>query len=226
MKLEVFRKEIKYLVSLSDFCRIEPVLGACLCKDQNDVPGGYLVRSLYFDNYDDKDCYDVLDGVESKQKIRIRVYGPDALTAKLEFKCKTGTDGWKQSLDLTRREAEAMVRGEYGFLQGKEDPGKELFVRMTQEAYLPRTVVEYRRSAYIYPVNNIRVTFDEKIAASFDKWALFETAPCYEPVLPFDTGVLEVKYDGFLPEFIKDIVRGINALPAANSKYVQSRLIL
>ena len=225
MNLEVFRKEIKYIATVQDFCRMEPELSACLYRDPNDKGDGYEIRSLYFDSYSDSDCRDVLDGLENKQKIRIRIYDPRAPFAKLEYKCKTGTDGRKQSVEILRREALQMMEENYECLLGKGDVGKELYAKMVKEAYQPKVMVAYRRQAYLYPSNHIRVTFDTHVSASADRWTLYEKDPCLEPVLSWDVGVLEVKYDGFLYAFIKDMVDRVNTLPVANSKYVQSRLL-
>lgn len=225
MNLEVYRKEWKYVLSLTDYYRIEPCLAACLLRDPYDTGEGYEIRSLYFDGYKDNDCRDVLDGLENKQKVRIRIYGPDDLYAKLEYKCKSGSDGLKRSVRISRREALQMTAGNYDSLLEKGETGAELYARMTREVYQPKTMVRYVRRAFLYPANNIRITFDTQIEASADRWSLFEERPCLRMVLPADVGVLEVKYDGFLFSFMKEILESVNALPMANSKYVQARLL-
>ena len=225
--IEAFRREMKYVVPISEFYRIRPMLEACLSPDPHSKLEGYDVRSLYFDSYLDGDLFDVLDGLYNKQKIRLRVYPPKFDTAKLEFKCKSGVNGLKRSLTLTRREAEELTLGRYDLLSfQEEDLAKELYGRMKKDCYQPRVVVNYKRIAFWHALNEIRVTFDYQVAASLDPKALFWDGAPFEPVMRPGIGVLEIKYNGFLPTFVKTAVSKVNMLPMANSKYVGARLLL
>lgn len=224
---EVFRKEIKYSVSTTDFYRIRRMLDAVLTPDAHGQNGGYEVRSLYFDSAWDGDLTDVLSGLNSKQKVRLRAYGPDAETYKLEFKCKTGADSFKKSLTVSRRDARRMIALRFGFLTALDDPvAKELYGRLTANVYQPRVVVVYRRIAYTGRLNDVRVTFDYDVGASFDPLSLFDAGAVFEPVSAPGSGVLEVKYNGFLPGYVQSALCGLDGSPAANSKYAQSRLVL
>lgn len=226
--LEVFRKEIKYSISTVQFYRMKPMLQACLTLDPHCADGaGYQVRSLYFDSYSDGDLFDVLAGVQSKQKIRLRTYDAAADAFKLEYKCKTGTDSIKKSIAVSRSLAMQLAAGRYEKLaQIPGDTARELYARMKMEAYQPRVVVYYRRIAYIARLNDVRITFDYDIGASFDPAALFTDSLLFEPVGETGAGVLEVKYNQFLPGYLETALCGLNALPTANSKYAQSRLLL
>ena len=226
--LEVFRKEIKYSVSALSFLKARPVLEGVLSLDPHCVGGrGYLVRSLYFDSAWDSDLFDVLDGLLSKQKLRVRGYSGDAERYKLEYKCKTGTDSRKESLLISRRDVERLLAGSFDFLM--EHPGstaRELYGRMRAGAYSPRVVVQYRRIAYVSALCDVRVTFDYELGVSRDPADFLVPSPFFEPVIPADTGVLEVKYNSFLPQYIKDALETMDASPVSSSKYAQSRLLL
>lgn len=226
--LEVLRKEIKYSLSTVGFYKARPILEACLCLDPHCRGGdGYSIRSLYFDSAWDGDLDDVLSGLLSKQKIRLRCYTPEAETLKLEYKCKTGTDSRKLSLPVSRADAWRMINGRYAFLTELSDPvATELYGRLKAGAYQPRVVVAYKRIAFIAPQNDVRVTFDYDVEASFDPAALLDEAAAFEPVSPTASGILEVKYNYFLPAYIETALQGLNLSPTANSKYAQSRLIL
>ena len=225
--LEVFRKEVKYSVSTTDFYRIRPMLDAVMNMDAHGGTGGYEVRSLYFDSAWDTDLTDVLSGLLSKQKVRLRAYGADAETYKLEYKCKTGGDSTKKSLTVSRRDARRMIALRYDFLKELQSPvATELYGRMRANAYQPRVVVVYRRIAYTAALNDVRVTFDYDVGASFDPLDLFDAGAVFEPVGAPGSGVLEVKYNRFLPGYLQAALCGLDGSPAANSKYAQARLVL
>ncbi|MEG1755470.1 MAG: polyphosphate polymerase domain-containing protein [Clostridia bacterium] len=226
--LEVFRKEIKYSASFIDFYQAKPLLGAGLTLDPHCTnDDGYSVRSLYFDSACDDDLFDVLSGLLNKQKIRLRCYDPDDAVFKLEHKCKTGTDSIKQSIPIPRSKARELAQGRFHVLSALPgDTAKELYARMKMGVYQPRVVVNYQRIAYFSPLNDIRVTFDYDVRASFSPSALFDNYAAFEPVMEPCTGVLEVKYNNFLPSYLMTILGGFNALAVSNSKYVQARLLL
>ena len=97
----VFRKEIKYLISRREAMILQQKLDGIMERDIHGENGSYFIRSQYYDSIDDQDLWDNLDGVYEKRKIRLRIYSLSALSAKLEFKCKNGSDGVKYSLPVT-----------------------------------------------------------------------------------------------------------------------------
>ena len=205
-----------------EFAALRPSLNALLYRDNHGGDFGYVVRSLYFDSYDDHDYYDTVDGLENKSKIRIRTYKPGTLI-KLEQKQKQGFDSRKFSLILSQEEARMMQQGEYSFLRERpEKAARQIYLQLIQGAYQPKTLVEYDREAYVFPAGDVRITFDTGSRATASAWDIFDPEPPYTPLIPSGTGVLEVKYTGFLPSFIKGIVE-TGRLSTANSKYVQAR---
>lgn len=221
----VFRKEIKYVIPVEQYQKLVPQLDACMKRDPNGKNGTYTVRSQYFDSLSDQDLHDNLSGLEEKRKIRIRIYSPEADWAKLEYKCKSGSDGVKYSMKLTREEAELMERHRYGFLLTREEPlAKQLYSKMLHGAYRPKAIVEYQRTAFLYPVSDVRITFDHRIKAGVTPYGLFKKDGATVSLMNEDVGVLEVKYNDFLPAHIKAIVQQIDHLAEASSKYSKSRL--
>ncbi|MBQ4283911.1 MAG: polyphosphate polymerase domain-containing protein [Lachnospira sp.] len=222
---EVFRKELKYVIPVEKYMRMQSLLQAVMEPDKYSVDGSYMVRSQYYDSITDADLHDNLDGVLEKRKIRVRIYSSEATKAKLEYKCKNGTDGIKYSIELTREEAELMESHSYGFLlQRDEELAKKLYVKMTEQVYVPRTIVEYERTAYTYPISDIRVTFDRNIRGSINPYGLFEKEPLYIPLLEQDKGVLEVKYNDFFPSVLKPLLAGLDSVEQSYSKYSSARL--
>jgi hypothetical protein len=223
----VLRKEIKYAVPLLMFARIRQKLDAVMTPDANGGYGGYRVRSLYFDSVYDTCLTDNLDGLLKKSKIRLRLYRHDDARIKLEHKRKYGSDGDKAALSVDRAQARAMMICDYGFLGAWEEPlAREMYLRLTQGAYRPVSIVEYSRIAYAYPASEARVTFDTDIRASCVPNAFLDEFPPLYPIVAPDYGVLEVKYNDFFPGVFRDIVSYCDNLQVANSKYAQSRLDL
>ena len=222
---QVFRKEVKYRISVIQFARLEPMLAAILRRDRAGEKGTYRVRSLYFDSINDGDLRDVLSGNYSKKKIRLRVYDPAQETAKLELKVKHGPDQQKFSLEITRVQARDLMEGNLEFLREfKEQAAHDLYREMTLGVYRPKIIVDYRRTAFISDLNSIRITFDADMQISDTDLNLFSSHLNLQPLDRGDVGVLEVKYDDFLPSYIKDVLQHIDQLPEANSKYALGRV--
>lgn len=223
--ITVFRKEIKYVIPLEGYLRLQKQLELFMQRDRYGNRGTYAVRSQYYDSAADQDLHDNLSGVMEKRKIRIRIYAPDDPRPKLEYKCKSGSDGVKHSMAISREEAMMMEGGQFGFLlDHKEELAARLYVKMNQGAYRPKTIVEYDRTAFTYPVSDVRITFDSRIRGSANPYGLFKKAPFYVPLMNTDVGVLEVKYNDFLPSPLKGIVQQIDSLAEASSKYSRARL--
>lgn len=223
--IEKYRREEKYIISVKDFYHLQGYLQCYLKRDENFGDRGYSVRSLYFDSYNDKDLFDVLNGQMEKRKIRIRTYSLDATMVKLEYKCKSGVDGIKKVVTISREEALSMTRGDYGFLITKGDPlAIKLYSRLKTGGYRPKILIEYNRKAYIYSSNNIRITFDSNLRASLITSAFFDDNVAWQHIMEPGLGILEVKYNGFLLGHLKKAIESIDSLSTASSKYARSRI--
>jgi len=221
----LLRKEIKYVIPIVQFYGMQRELGALMAPDVHCGPNGYMVRSLYFDSAFNTDLHDSLDGLLIKGKIRLRLYSHDSKSVKLEYKRKHDHDGAKHVLTISREQAERMAFSDYDFLQTMDNPlARQIWLRLTEGAYRPASIVEYTRYAYAYPASDIRITFDRDIRTSCAPLAFFDEAPALFPMCPGDQGVFEVKYNDFLPAVFKGIIKRLDMIPQANSKYMQSRL--
>ena len=86
-----FRHEWKHEINVSDMISIRQRLRAVAKPDPHAVGGRYFIRSLYFDNLSDKALREKLDGVNRREKFRIRYYNGDTTLIHLE-KRASGTD--------------------------------------------------------------------------------------------------------------------------------------
>ena len=137
--LDVLRTEQKYILNPLEKAHLEFVLNGTLHRDIHSVGQSYMVRTLYFDTWDDRDFYDKVDGLEMRRKIRLRIYEPNAPYAKLELKEKQGSLQRKRSLQLTQEQALCLCAGDYKpLMQMDSDFAMELYTRMQQFCYRPK----------------------------------------------------------------------------------------
>ena len=197
-----------------------------MAEDSHSHDGSYPVRSLYFDSLDDGDYQDKVDGVELRRKIRLRCYGPDAPFAQLEMKQKEGDHQRKRSLRISRSDALQLTRGDYSSLLSCSDPfAAECYALMSMYCYRPKSVVEYQRCAFTAKENNIRITLDHNIIATESCFDIFSPQLLQHSVFSPYLAVLEVKYNGFLLSYIKDIIQSCDSSETAVSKYCMSRAV-
>lgn len=223
--ITVFRKEIKYMIPLELFFQLQKQLDGMMQRDIYGKNGTYMVRSQYYDSLMNQDLQDNLSGVMEKRKIRLRVYSPEDERVKLEYKCKSGSDGVKYSLSISREETLQMEAGRYEFLLNRQEPlAQKLYHRLLNGGYQPKSLIEYDRTAYAYPVSDVRITFDYRVRAGASPYGILEKAPFFSPVSDADSGVLEVKYNDFLPAHIKNIIKDVDNQAEASSKYSRARL--
>ncbi len=221
---EVLRQEKKFLINPVLSAGIRGYLEKIMLRDEHNGSCGYMIRSLYFDTPDEKDFTDKLDGLELRRKIRLRAYDPDSDFAMLEMKQKEGAYQKKRSLRLTRDEAQALIKEDYSvLLQYKEPFAAECFALMSTMCYRPKVIVEYLRKAYIAKENRIRITIDSGIMGTEANYDLFsKNIPLYPALDPFNS-VLEVKYNGFLLSYIKQLVSSADCSEISVSKYCLAR---
>ena len=221
---EVYRCEKKYFMTMPEIYRLSGKLEQVMLKDEHNGSEGYIIRSLYFDTPFEGDYEAKIDGIELRRKIRLRIYDPSADYAMLEMKQKEGGYQKKRSLKVSRNDAEAMISGRFDCLLRYEDAfAAECFGVMNMYCYRPKTIVEYKRKAFIAKENKIRITFDSGIRATEADMSLFDPSLNMYPVLDPYNGVLEVKYNGFLLSYIKKLVNGANRSELSVSKYCLAR---
>lgn len=223
---EVMRQEKKFLMTVADSSNLAARLAQVMISDNHNGSRGYLIRSLYFDSLNDRDYGEKLDGLELRRKIRLRCYPPSPEFAMLEMKQKSGPYQKKRSLAVSREDAQELIRGNYFPLLHYQEPfAAECYALMSSMCYRPKAVVEYRRTAFIAKENRIRITFDSNITATEASYDIFSENLLQYPVMdPFHV-VLEVKYNGFLLSYIKDLVRAANRSELSVSKYCLARSV-
>lgn len=221
---EVCRQEKKYWMNLAEMKRLAGALTPVMLQDKHNGAQGYRIRSLYFDTVNERDYEEKLNGIEMRRKLRLRLYDPAADFAMLEIKQKQGPYQKKRSLRLERADAEQLARGRYDSLLRYNEPvAAEMYALLQMYCYRPKTIVEYRRFAFIARENQIRVTFDHDIRSTEAHLDPFDPMLDLYPVVDPFNGVLEVKYNGFLLGYIKEQVNRANRSELTVSKYCLAR---
>ena len=219
-----YRHEWKHELNTADLLVLRSRLRAVMESDPHAVDGKYHIRSLYFDNPDDKALREKLDGVNLREKFRIRLYNRDASVIHLEKKGKRSGLGTKFSADLSAEEAQRIVDGDLDWMLGSGRPlVQELYCKMRYQGMRPKTIVDYTREPFIFRPGNVRVTLDYDIRTGLGCTDFLNpdavTIPAGDaPIL------LEVKWDAYLPTVIRDAVQTGNLRATAFSKYAQCRI--
>ena len=193
--------------------------------DKNtDENGGYKIRSLYFDNFADKAVMEKQAGISRREKFRIRYYNDNNDFIRLEKKAKINTLTYKINTPITKQQCEALLRGNYECIKNEDAPLMiELYTKIHTELLRPKNIVDYEREVYVYPAGNVRVTFDRNIRMSNSIQQFLEPDSVMIPSA--NAFILEIKYDGFLPEVIRNILQVDRRVHTEFSKYVVSRIV-
>ena len=221
-----FRHELKYYINYRDYVLLRSALKALMPLDAYaGEDGTYHIRSLYFDDVYETAVKEKMAGTDGRSKYRVRIYNFSDDVIKFEKKIKRGQYVAKKSITLSRTEYESIAAGDYGFLLARQEPlAQELYVEMRSNLLRPRVFVDYVREAYVSPLENVRITFDKDLKSGL---ALGDIFDAHTPVMSmYDEGmmVLEVKFNRYLPEFIKCVLNNINtAQRSAISKYIICR---
>ena len=217
------RHELKYYINAFDYENLRMKLKKVAKLDKNasgDV--GYRIRSMYFDSYTDRAVMEKLMGVNNREKFRIRLYNHDVSFIRLEKKCKSNKLTYKDSDVITPEECELLLARKFNDFPKHDTPLKaEFYSKIRLQNLRPTNIVEYKREVYIYHAGNVRVTLDNQIRTSRNVRDFLK--PSLMTVPATQAMILEIKYDGFLPGVMRDILQINNRNQTEFSKYVVSK---
>lgn len=219
-----FRHEWKHEINRSDLLALRSRLTAVMTMDENAVGGMYGIRSLYFDNLQDKALLEKINGVNFREKFRVRYYNDDASFILLEKKSKIDGLCMKEQVQLSTEEAQVIADCDSDLLGKSTKPlVRELYLKMRTQGLQPKTIVDYTREAFVYAPGNVRVTLDYNIRTGLNGTDFLNpnciTVPAGDAPI-----ILEVKWDEFLPSIIRDIVQLNGRHSSAFSKYAACRI--
>lgn len=219
-----FRHEWKHEINVSDMITIRQRLTAVAKVDTHAIGGRYEIRSLYFDNLYDTALREKIDGVNMREKFRIRYYNGDTSFISLEKKSKVNGLCQKNEARITAEEAQMIVDGDYEWMLNSDRPlVKELYSKILSKGLKPKTIVDYTREPFTYPAGNVRVTIDYNIRTGLN-CTDFLNPKCITIPAGDAPIILEVKWDEYLPNIIRDAVQLESRRSSAFSKYAACRI--
>ena len=216
------RNEKKYYLHAFEYITLRAKVATLLSLDRNSIDSdGYGIRSLYFDGVHDHSLYDKNDGIFNREKYRIRIYNESDKKINLERKSKYGSFICKESASLSREEYDAVLVGNYEVLSQLSHPLiKDFYMALMYRRFRPTAITDYIREAYVYELGNVRITFDKKLAAGVNTPDILNPKLILEEALLPQQTVLEVKFDEFLPDNIRQLLQPERFVQSAISKYV------
>ena len=221
------RHELKYFINERQYFVLSGVLDGILNRDPNgDEYNEYHIRSLYFDTVFNNAFYDKMNGVQNRDKYRIRIYNFSDKIIKMECKTKVGSLISKRSITIPKLLCEQLMAGDpTGLETTRSGLLNDVYREMTVNLLRPAVLVDYVREAYLHTAEEVRITFDKQLRTGLWSKDLFN--PHVPTIPPFDQNVmiLEVKYNRILPSYIRDILNTYcqGACPSAISKYTWCR---
>ena len=219
------RHELKHEITQMDCYLLRSKLKYVMEIDPHaNHDGKYLIRSVYFDNFDNKVLTQKKEGYFDRDKFRVRLYDYNTGLLNLEKKSKRNNLTFKQKCRITAEEYEQIRVDNIAWMENdSRSLMRDLYVQMSLFQLKPVTVVDYEREVFIYKYGNVRITFDSSIKTSFrNNDVLNPTIPMIE-TNP-NIAVLEVKYDEYLPTVIKQLLQVGDRQKGAYSKYQISRM--
>ncbi len=227
MKEYKYRHELKFKISNSAAEVLKQKLSLIMGFDKNAYfeDGSYLIKSLYFDDLDSKSYYEKMDGVLYRKKYRIRIYNNDDSFIRLEKKMKHNNWTAKEQMLISKDIYSKILKGKINEIEGADGLLLEFMNDIRTKGLVPSIIVQYHRTAYTYPISDVRITFDSNIQSGLYNYDLFETeAPVYN-VDEKGKQVLEVKFNEILPLHIANILNDIPSCREAVSKFAICRSI-
>ena len=134
----------------------------------------------------------------------------------------------KTKIRLSRKEAEDFVVNQESFFlhydwKDKTKERERVLYYLIKEPVKPRTLVTYRRKAFMSPEKNWRITFDSSLKTS--RQGDLSKSDFLYPVHK-DATIIEIKFQYALQYWFKDIVKEHNLKRDTFSKYERSLEVL
>ena len=220
-----YRHEYKYLCNAMQNAVLKTRIKALLKPDiHTEAAGAYRIRSLYFDSLEDGCYYDNENGVGERDKYRIRIYNEEISYIVLEKKSKSRQMTRKQSCRIDENICRSLMTGQHVRIsEDMSQEGKKLLSEMQNKNMRPAVIVEYVRYPFVEKSGNVRITFDENISSSNEIDNFLKEEISVRPVLASGMSVLEIKWDEFLPDYIKHQLQISSLQWSSFSKYYLCR---
>ena len=221
---EKFRNELKYICSEGELIQIHSRVQMLCDADAHAGPEGiYNIRSIYFDDLQNRYFFENENGTDPREKFRIRTYNASDSRITLECKKKERSMTHKDSCQLSKEQYQKILDGSLSASDVNSTLLEKFYLIQEQRHLQPKVIVAYERTPFVYTFGNVRITFDRNIGSSTDISAFFDPYLPVRPILPLGKNILEVKYDELLPNFLYDAMSLGSLRQTTFSKYYLCR---
>jgi len=223
--IKKYRHEYKFLINRSEYLRLRNRFIQFMNKDPHgDSNSRYHVRSLYFDDIHNSGYYEKLNGVGKRKKYRIRIYNHSNSVIKLERKGKEGQYTQKESELISEDLCNNLLTGNIDSLMNYNSALlSDVYIQMKTLLLKPSVLVDYVRETYIYPIENVRITFDMELRSGLYAYDLWDANAPLLNVMDPKFMIMEVKFNRFLPTVFSNILTELNSERMSISKYLLCR---
>lgn len=211
------RREIRYSINYMEYQKIMQLLKKVMAKDKNaKTDGTYKIKTMYLDNYYGEVRTAKKQDINSVKKYRVRMYNDNIESIYLER--KTNENGYilKKKIPIDKKTVENIIVGDIKDLLEEELSLKsELYLAMNLKQLRPSFVLQYERIAFTDDVSRARITIDKNIQSTTNCYKFFENIEGTHN----ENMILEVKYETYLPNYIRDIIKTIESKQISSSKF-------
>lgn len=216
-----FRYEYKFLLNYPYYLKLRNTFKKIMRLDENSIDEkGYHIRSIYYDDVYDSAYNEKMAGLVNRKKYRVRIYNYSESRIKLEIKRKYGECTNKLSTSITMDEYEKVYNADVGIFMNSDDLIKRSYYLEERNALLrPKVIVDYFREAYVLPFNDIRITFDNDLSFARPTMDIFTDKLLSRRLSDEYSRILEVKYNNFLPNYLKEMIESYDLTRLSVSKF-------
>jgi hypothetical protein len=231
-KLHFQRFEFKYLITQDQEQQIKKHITKYVRADDfaaQTAGGEYEVISLYYDSPGFYYYKQKVDGAKKRKKIRLRSYrnaGVGVPYCFFEIKRKYNVVILKDRFYMSQSDCEKLIENDdfHSTEAIRDQHRKNIIKEFEWEQHLrsitPKVLIAYTREPFLGKLNeNFRVTFDKKIKAVETDNLFYKGNDWYD--VSGDMTVMELKFNGSLPFYVRDVIQSLNLSHLSYSKYCE-----
>lgn len=217
----ISRYEFKYLLDPATANEVARRSAIWMDPDpMGDTDGMYPITSLYLDREDRLLARQTWEGLRERVKLRIRFYGERPEIVFAEVKKRIGSTIAKLRERIDPVHACALAEG----MPLPPDAGAPTFRQIAERIDArPALWVRYRRQAFVSPWGDgTRLTLDHALEVQEPDGPGFRWAGEHWRPVPLDQPViLEMKFNGAHPSWMRSLAEGLRLERTSCSKYAQ-----
>lgn len=230
-QLQLQRFELKYVVPEATALKVRDFVRSYLDIDEygkGQANFSYPVHSLYLDSDLLTIYWGTINGNKNRFKLRLRFY-EDAPRAPVFFEIKRRMNDaiLKQRGGVKREAVDWILSGHLPKLEHvasknpKDLVALQRFSSLMKEYHaIPKAHIAYMREAWVSPHDNsLRVTIDRHVRCCPEPTALLRTKMHKEAVVFGKQAVVELKFTGRFPNWLRELVRVCGLTQGSAAKY-------